>query len=164
MGCDGNGLKSMFGAIKFQSTHPSWGATFASSTSYSEFALFQSTHPSWGATKRYASRAFRDTDFNPRTHRGVRQMYNRSIMMSLIFQSTHPSWGATKLVKKEGKYVKISIHAPIVGCDKAMAELSKEETISIHAPIVGCDIQMFGLLYYARVISIHAPIVGCDSY
>ena len=38
-------------------------------------------------------------------------------MATLIFQSTHPSWGATSTKIKIYDGLKISIHAPIVGCD-----------------------------------------------
>ena len=56
---------------------------------------FQSTHPSWGATQEARRGVFIFKNFNPRTHRGVR----------LFETSTYPF------------AVKISIHAPIVGCD-----------------------------------------------
>ncbi len=81
-------------------------------------------------------------DFNPRTHRGVRQIQMMDIMAIndisihapivgcdfftsvvpsklVLFQSTHPSWGATTLTRKQTELLRISIHAPIVGCDVA---------------------------------------------
>ena len=79
--------------------------------------LFQSTHPSWGATMASASTTRNLSDFNPRTHRGVRPTV---ITMFLGFNL-------------------ISIHAPIVGCDRITLEYFKSRSISIHAPIVGCD-------------------------
>mgnify|MGYP003369971324 FL=1 len=36
-------------------------------------------------------------DFNPRTHRGVRQKLNKNSFKTRQFQSTHPSWGATSI-------------------------------------------------------------------
>ena len=126
--------------------------------------LFQSTHPSWGATLIHCY-PFQMLYFyfNPRTHRGVRQYY-----VSLLLASN-----------------RISIHAPIVGCDLLVQYLEIHNHISIHAPIVGCDpihilpvIQVFyfnprthrgvRLLPWNKIlviitISIHAPIVGCDS-
>ena len=36
-------------------------------------------------------------------------------------------------------YLKISIHAPIVGCDPVNTIRKIVNEISIHAPIVGCD-------------------------
>ena len=78
--------------------------------------------------------------FNPRTHRGVRQRHEQTY-----------------------KSLKISIHAPIVGCDGAKVILAYHSYISIHAPIVGCD-QGVGFLNSSHlIISIHAPIVGCDK-
>ena len=56
--------------------------------------------------------------FNPRTHRGVR-------LIKLL---------ALSLKKR------ISIHAPIVGCDDhPVSGGVAPSVISIHAPIVGCD-------------------------
>ena len=79
---------------KFQSTHPSWGATFKLKyiEALNEISIhapivgcdnrghiniwhriqFQSTHPSWGATEHGRLVAVPTLDFNPRTHRGVR--------------------------------------------------------------------------------------------
>ena len=62
---------------------------------YSSNQRFQSTHPSWGATKNSALKVTDPTDFNPRTHRGVRQNILRQQIQLMLFQSTHPSWGAT---------------------------------------------------------------------
>ena len=77
------------------------------------------------------------------------------------FQSTHPSWGATSGLSKEEAENKISIHAPIVGCDVNCFPKYDNSLISIHAPIVGCDI-IYPWSSVCCMISIHAPIVGCD--
>ena len=63
------------------------------------------------------------TNFNPRTHRGVRQDIFCSFLMSKRFQSTHPSWGATIYLKDNPSLSSISIHAPIVGCDTSVLRL-----------------------------------------
>ena len=100
--------------------------------------------------------------FNPRTHRGVRLRVLFCITIPLIFQSTHPSWGATKIMEKKAFIKVISIHAPIVGCDRvSTGDECSIIIISIHAPIVGCDIED-GYVAKNNLISIHAPIVGCD--
>ena len=67
-----------------------------------------------------------------------------------------------KYNQKSAIIEKISIHAPIVGCDyrKEVIQMYKD-LISIHAPIVGCDTMLLDE-GYAVLISIHAPIVGCD--
>ena len=80
----------------FQSTHPSWGATRRIHTASLYNTRFQSTHPSWGATMPSIS----------------------SAALACLFQSTHPSWGATRHSKVSTVSRDISIHAPIVGCDK----------------------------------------------
>ena len=79
------------------------------------------------------------------------------------FQSTHPSWGATLGNRVFCHYVDISIHAPIVGCDKVARTKNPIRKISIHAPIVGCDEDVCYILNRYSNISIHAPIVGCDD-
>ena len=62
-------------------------------------------------------KCFTCSDFNPRTHRGVRH----------------------DLKLYPGNNIIISIHAPIVGCDEDYLVLCRIPQISIHAPIVGCD-------------------------
>ena len=103
---------------EFQSTHPSWGATEDKEAYAIGDILFQSTHPSWGATNRIKKNITHYKNFNPRTHRGVRQAPTEDNTQSIKnfnprthrgvrpdqmgnvfyfpkFQSTHPSWGAT---------------------------------------------------------------------
>ena len=112
------GTSEVLNVGKFQSTHPSWGATYFRAYNnvkfreisihapivgcdminlfiLSLFILFQSTHPSWGATNRSKHIYTILKNFNPRTHRGVRPL--------TVIKG--PAGGA------------ISIHAPIVGCD-----------------------------------------------
>ena len=38
------------------------------------------------------------------------------------------------------KQVKISIHAPLTGCDDEFGKIRIHCTISIHAPLTGCDV------------------------
>ena len=78
--------------------------------------------------------------FNPRTPCGVRRF----------------SFLSTGIL-----YKKISIHAPLAGCDIGCIAAFATDNISIHAPLAGCDLNLyksFGLVY----ISIHAPLAGCD--
>ena len=88
-----------------------------------QWLIFQSTHPSWGATLYNLSLSSFLEHFNPRTHRGVRHVVNFIDDENHKFQSTHPSWGATGLLDEIGDLERISIHAPIVGCDY---QLTKE--------------------------------------
>ena len=81
---------------KFQSTHPSWGATHQGYLLTLLMLRFQSTHPSWGATNtlRYHSATFESISIHAPI---VGCDLNTSVALCclIIFQSTHPSWGAT---------------------------------------------------------------------
>ena len=78
---------------------------------------FQFTHPVWGATSPLSD-----------------------MLCGMAFQFTHPVWGATLLHSTTCllPYI-VSIHAPRVGCDDALAPLEVVCDVSIHAPRVGCD-------------------------
>ena len=127
----------------------------------------------------------RTTYFNPRTPCGVRPLSLRSISIFSIFQSTHPLRGATYPRTNALPPKKISIHAPLAGCDlptKDIVELIEifQSThplrgatrhgrlrygrirISIHAPLAGCDKTPVTQVSASR-ISIHAPLAGCDA-
>ena len=79
---------------------------------------FQSTHPLRGATFQLFTLAIVLGDFNPRTPCGVR----RSLIIDHAPQQ------------------RISIHAPLAGCDGVAAQgLQQGRGISIHAPLAGCD-------------------------
>ena len=84
---------------------------------------FQSTHPSRGATCQLDGLCFRDPDFNPRTPRGVRQSGLIADVIIFPFQSTHPSRGATPRRTWAPSNAKISIHAPLAGCDQVVYKL-----------------------------------------
>ena len=75
VGCDIIKFRFHFKILKFQSTHPSWGATLAITNNYFLPYIFQSTHPSWGATLLLWFFINHLSDFNPRTHRGVRRLF-----------------------------------------------------------------------------------------
>ena len=125
--------------IGFQSTHPSWGATILISLPclkkkisihapivgcdhvdkvLADYASPISIHaPIVGCDSMQRPTEQRQNNFNPRTHRGVRLTQSQGADTPVLFQSTHPSWGATDgsfAVTLDGR---ISIHAPIVGCD-----------------------------------------------
>ena len=55
--------------------------------------------------------------FNPRTPCGVRPKAEDKSVVELLFQSTHPLRGATGIAMDAQKLGKISIHAPLAGCD-----------------------------------------------
>ena len=103
-------------------------------------------------------------NFNPRTHRGVRLYHLNLLHSQAIFQSTHPSWGATIKNSKAYIYCKISIHAPIVGCDNLFPVFTQTTSLfqSTH-PSWGATFLVLEISTFFK-ISIHAPIVGCDAF
>ena len=170
--------------------------------------LFQSTHPLRDATTVKVLRECGYTDFNPRTPYGMRPIALFRQFVLVLFQSTHPLRDATHVIsydydcilnfnprtpygmrpsiKNDGVLVtKISIHAPLTGCDKYMPALVYQNTafqsthplrdatkerktrkmkgfISIHAPLTGCDWYDTSRCRGCIQISIHAPLTGCD--
>ena len=101
---------------------------------------FQSTHPTRGATYSEKLGKWAVMNFNPRTQRGVRpyriQRANAAGIISIHapnegcdrtienttprtvrFQSTHPTRGATENAQRWWDNLRISIHAPNEGCD-----------------------------------------------
>ena len=82
--------------------------------------------------------------------------------MVYSFQSTHPSRGATREQGGATGRHRISIHAPLAGCDHyEICHARKTWWISIHAPLAGCDAFFTGAVSRDG-ISIHAPLAGCD--
>ena len=79
--------------------------------------LFQSTHPLRGATTINRRDMFKN-DFNPRTPCGVRLYFFSQTFDIDKFQSTHPLRGATIMRRACSSSGKISIHAPLAGCDR----------------------------------------------
>ena len=101
----------------FQSTHPSRGATGGFPSWRTAPTEFQSTHPSRGATITGLGGGLGTLDFNPRTPRGARRGWGQSNDKQSRFQSTHPSRGATGDHGLFQLPFKISIHAPLAGRD-----------------------------------------------
>ena len=124
---------------------------------------FQSTHPSWGATYHPVVVRPAGRNFNPRTHRGVR-LYDFPCDFPLITISIHaPIVGCDILVKRWLlilDYFNPRTHRGVR--QDYYFEFQDYTWISIHAPIVGCDITNNSQTHINTSISIHAPIVGCD--
>ena len=147
--------------------------------------VFQSTHPLRGATKP-GQDALPGVGFQS-THplRGATVGKETCISSPRSFQSTHPLRGATAAYAGYVRPRRISIHAPLAGCDTPVKIPYQQRLISIHAPLAGCDIsccwqsasispfQSTHPLRGATVaklhrrifaaISIHAPLAGCDQ-
>ena len=150
---------------------------------FSRCPKFQSTHPLRGATRTAPRNPLPCDNFNPRTPCGVRPGLGSERGSVCIFQSTHPLRGATVVSQATKQIARISIHAPLAGCDMRGFQCRKLERISIHAPLAGCDcrcpppmgdakFQSTHPLRGATIsrwccvrimrISIHAPLAGCD--
>ena len=124
-------------------------------------------------------------NFNPRTPCGVRRLDKGWIALMKSFQSTHPLRGATRSGGQESRRRRISIHAPLAGCDtgakparehpgdfnprtpcgvrpaRKVVEESGRSFQSTH-PLRGATLG--GASKYASFpISIHAPLAGCDK-
>ena len=106
----------------FQSTHPLRGATIQKAEA--DRAAGISIHaPLAGcdpATPMFSAPAW---DFNPRTPCGVRRAKYAVVPSSPKFQSTHPLRGATEADEDEVLDLRISIHAPLAGCDSGRGYL-----------------------------------------
>ena len=101
--------------------------------------IFQSTHPLRGATCTKVS----------------------EVTLWALFQSTHPLRGATPACCSSAHCHRISIHAPLAGCDIMRGIIQVRLLISIHAPLAGCDFDRVAAKHLI-LISIHAPLAGCD--
>ena len=139
-GCDRRPRRLRLPQPLFQSTHPLRGATCG--IGYSDHSAgisihaplagcdvrcvpavkycgrFQSTHPLRGATSVSGFSIAPLLDFNPRTPCGVRRCSLRKNRRSWQFQSTHPLRGATYIIICGSVPTRISIHAPLAGCDR----------------------------------------------
>ena len=104
-----------------------------------------------------------NTDFNPRSPDGERQVGDAAALFEDAFQSTLPGWGATYTAVCLGVSPYISIHAPRMGSDGHHGPLHQQpRKISIHAPRMGSDAQTFRRYDAENIISIHAPRMGSD--
>ena len=106
----------------FQSTHPLRGATQTIQTA-SDQRRFQSTHPLRGATRE--SDSHDNSNIFQSTHplRGATKKSRRPAL-KFLFQSTHPLRGATSRRVQFTIVGKISIHAPLAGCDRSVGALA----------------------------------------
>ena len=169
----------------FQSTHPSWGATAHNSRDCKGKCYFNPrTHR---GVRRYQSVVilYRVYDFNPRTHRGVRPGASSSLSYSNSYFNPRTHRGVRHCLSRLPHTHKlISIHAPIVGCDRFPHSFlfqpcnfnprTHRGVRQYHVPLFLLLSQfqsthpswgatsLFINLFNRNYISIHAPIVGCD--
>ena len=126
-------------------------------------------------------------DFNPRTPYGMRLCTFCILIIDFKFQSTHPLRDATMdKIKINSLELEFQSTHPLRDATRAAYECSCCERISIHAPLTGCDVMDFEItkgtvqfqsthplrdatcgktIVFAKVaISIHAPLTGCDQW
>ena len=106
---------------------------------------------------------FYHRNFNPRTPCGVRPFFRGMKSTASLFQSTHPLRGATGRCLFLFRRLRISIHAPLAGCDllDALAAALPDKFQSTH-PLRGAT-SGYVLVEHDGKISIHAPLAGCDD-
>ena len=147
--------------MEFQSTHPLRGATmlFCCTDDVRNISIHA---PLAGCDVQQIAHTVDLLDFNPRTPCGVRRILCGFLCIAAEFQSTHPLRGATKMTYDElcqyldfnprtpcgvrrlwkdrcSIFIRISIHAPLAGCDATFHYNTSIFRISIHAPLAGCD-------------------------
>ena len=173
------------GCLGFQSTHPLRGATFTIVFILRYFLHFNprtpcgvrpeailrlNTLPSYfnprtpcGVRQRVLHAGKAVLHFNPRTPCGVRR--NLIYLLSASFTHFNPRTPCgVRLDPTFHRYkLKISIHAPLAGCDQENRRALRYLPISIHAPLAGCDAGDAAALTSCAAISIHAPLAGCDA-
>ena len=81
--------------------------------------------PRVGCDLNHRSVSLLPAGFNSRTPCGVRRHIQPIALSMDLFQFTHPVWGATPVVSPPGATLKVSIHAPRVGCDTDGADCCK---------------------------------------
>ena len=148
---------------KFQSTHPSRGAThrFILYPVYKRISIHA---PLTGCDHASPLRFKVKPYFNPRTPHGVRRMLARAGICQNPFQSTHPSRGATLQIRTINVEIAISIHAPLTGCDDG-GGICAERGGGYFNPRTphGVRPALSKCACRSTKISIHAPLTGCDS-
>ena len=152
---------------------------------YANNAKFQSTHPSRGATRAiWIPHSWRKY-FNPRAPCGARQRQHDALLRQPLISIHAPRAGRDWSSGDKGCRHGISIHAPRAGRDILIEVDGKTVVISIHAPHAGRDrksypCRMGGSTYFnprapcgarrrncnsmgqVHKISIHAPHAGRD--
>ena len=146
----------------FQSTHPLRGATITIRRSRRPSKI--SIHaPLAGCDQIVRGVCSATTHFNPRTPCGVRPHPGSSGRKKRSFQSTHPLRGATRRRSRRTIAARISIHAPLAGCDGTQSKYRQHS--NNFNPRTPCGVRHANHRKYHSNghISIHAPLAGCDK-
>ena len=148
---------------------------------------FQSTHPLRGATQDLRALRRHDDDFNPRTPCGVRLAHIAALPSASIYFNPRTPCGVRLVLGLVLCILsRISIHAPLAGCDKRKRGLMFHFTN--FNPRTPCGVRRFIFVLFILIkrrfqsthplrgatteninnkgnhsISIHAPLAGCDN-
>ena len=101
---------------------------------------FQSTHPLRGATARTSCACARTRSISIHAPlAGCDQAFPSPAPLSPAFQSTHPLRGATRADKGRGTGAAFQSTHPLRGATRVSVKRADLIKISIHAPLAGCD-------------------------
>ena len=103
-----------------------------------------------------------DGNFNPRTPYGMRRDSQSISARYSWFQSTHPLRDATATALLLYRYLIISIHAPLTGCDWSKLFAASHRFYFNPRTPYGMRQMAQAIALYFEHISIHAPLTGCD--
>ena len=116
MGCDVYGYRAAAKLLRFQFTHPVWGATTPPEWEDAISSSFNSRTPCGVRLRRDIIVVARFVSIHaPRV--GCDLGIGGHVSSNDMFQFTHPVWGATIQDLLLDEFQKVSIHAPRVGCD-----------------------------------------------
>ena len=131
---------------------------------YANNAKFQSTHPSRGATRAiWIPHSWRKY-FNPRAPCGARQRQHDALLRQPLISIHAPRAGRDILIEVDGKTVVISIHAPHAGRDRKSypCRMGGSTYFNPRAPC-GARPTLLSNVTSFVTISIHAPHAGRDA-
>ena len=107
---------------------------------YWDDTAFQSTRPTWGATFTGQRKACVKCCFNPRAPRGARHGKGVPHSHAAAFQSTRPTWGATSTTTDSPQARIVSIHAPHVGRDSVPSAFASNAQFQSTRPTWGATL------------------------
>ena len=125
--------------VKFQFTHPVWGATRIRRT-LKTHRQFQFTHPVWGATHSRSPGRAPYGCFNSRTPCGVRLHEATAPARALRFNSRTPCGVRRGYGDGQADGLRFNSRTPCGVRPLEYLILLYSMWVSIHAPRVGCDI------------------------
>ena len=160
-GCDVLSAARPFAWPRFQSTHPLRGATrrHPGAVRRHPISIHAPLAGCYDSTRRERSEP---GHFNPRTPQGVRLSHGTKYITGEDFNPRTPQGVRRFSMRLMSLSRKISIHAPLAGCDASDLDTCECRIIfqSTH-PLRGAT-SCRELPERPSAISIHAPLAGCD--